>query len=71
MSSPTDLPLDVRDILDRPDVPDADAAEQAREVSTREGLAPASAWTFPLEVAEYDAAQQRIVVDDEDEDEYR
>jgi hypothetical protein len=68
MSSPTDLPLDVRDIFDRPDVSDADAAEQAREVSTREPLAPA--WTSSLEVDEYDAAEQRIVVED-DEDEYR
>ncbi len=61
----------MRDILDRPDVPDADAAEQAREISTREPPVPPSAWAFPLEVAEYDAAQQRIAVEDEDEDEYR
>ncbi|WP_131745491.1 hypothetical protein [Frankia sp. Cppng1_Ct_nod] len=69
MSSPTDLPLDVRDILDRPDVADADAAEQAREISADDRMT-APSWTSSLEVDEYDAAEQRIVVD-VDEDEYR
>ncbi|WP_131765476.1 hypothetical protein [Candidatus Protofrankia californiensis] len=70
MSSPTDLPFDVHDVLDRPDVPDADAAEQAREVLAHDPLPLAAPWPSSLEVDEYDAAEQRIIVD-VDEDEYR
>ncbi|WP_250286906.1 MULTISPECIES: hypothetical protein [unclassified Frankia] len=70
MTSPTDLPLDVHDVLDRPDVSDADAAEQAREVLTRDPLPLTASWPSSLEVDEYDAAEQQIVVD-VDEDEYR
>ncbi|ABW10376.1 conserved hypothetical protein [Parafrankia sp. EAN1pec] len=63
MRSPTDPPLDV---------PDADAAEQSRELrpsgTTQAGLVEGAQ---AREVDEFDAVEQSIVVDQDDEEEYR
>ncbi len=58
MSEPAELPLDA---------PDADRAEQEQEVVPAE---PPTGAPLPPEVDEYDAAEQSIVVE-LDEDEYR
>ncbi|WP_198946107.1 hypothetical protein [Pseudofrankia asymbiotica] len=58
MSAPTELPLDV---------PDADAAEQAREVRPDDSEAPPP---VVAEADEYDAVEQSLEVK-EDEDDYR
>ncbi|CAI7973636.1 MULTISPECIES: hypothetical protein [Parafrankia] len=66
MRSPTDPPLDV---------PDADAAEQSRELrpsgTTQAGLVEGAQGTQAREVDEFDAVEQSIVVDQDDEEEYR
>jgi hypothetical protein len=47
------------------DVPDADAAEQLREIHPTE---PEPLPPIPFDADEYDAAEQNIVVADDDED---
>ncbi|WP_018502234.1 hypothetical protein [Parafrankia discariae] len=66
MRSPTDPPLDV---------PDADAAEQSRELrpsgTPQGGPAEAAQSAEAREVDEFDAVEQSIVVEQDDEEEYR
>lgn len=62
MGTPTDLPLDV---------PEPDAAEQARELRHPEPVAPPAISRSDIaEVDEYDAVEQSLIVE-EDEDDYR
>jgi len=62
MSAPTELPLDV---------PDADAAEQAREVRPDVSPPPPPALVEEDEADEYDAVEQRLEVAQDEEDDYR
>jgi hypothetical protein len=58
MGAPADIPMDV---------PDADAAEQARDLRPEEPeVAPSSS----PEVNEFDAVEQSLIIE-EDEDDYR
>ncbi|MBL7500828.1 hypothetical protein I6A84_09360 [Frankia sp. CNm7] len=61
MGAPTELPLDV---------PDADAAEQARALRPDETPPRPPPLRERPEVDEYDAVEQSLVVED-DEDDYR
>jgi hypothetical protein len=58
MGAPADIPMDV---------PDADAAEQARDLRPGEAEVVASS---SAEVNEFDAVEQSLVIE-EDEDDYR
>jgi hypothetical protein len=67
MGAPANVPIGVPEI----DVPEGDAAEQARELrepgQAADGGGPAS---VEVEVDEFDAVEQSLVVED-DEDDYR
>jgi hypothetical protein len=62
MSAPTELPLDV---------PAADAAEQAREMRETRLDDPPAPPPIAAEADEYDAVEQSLEVEEEDEDAYR
>ncbi|SNQ45894.1 conserved hypothetical protein [Frankia canadensis] len=68
MSAPTDLPASGLPL----EAPDADAAEQAREVRPPQTAAgrPSAPAAPPAEVDEFDLVEQSIIVE-MDEDDYR
>ncbi|WP_462186503.1 MULTISPECIES: hypothetical protein [unclassified Frankia] len=67
MGAPTDLPASDLPI----EAPDADAVEQAREIRPAD---PAPRWlpsAPPVEADEYDVVEQSIVVETDEDDDYR
>jgi hypothetical protein len=64
MGAPINTPLEIPQ-----DVPAADAADQAREVRPAE--ADADSAPTPVEADEYDAVEQSLVVENDEEDDYR
>ncbi|MCK9893770.1 hypothetical protein [Frankia sp. AgB32] len=66
MGAPTDLPGSELPL----EAPDADAAEQAREVRPPQQVAPAVPAAPTVEVDEFDLVEQSIIVET-DEDDYR
>jgi hypothetical protein len=66
MGAPINTPLEIPQ-----DVPAADAADQAREVRPAEADADADSAPTSVEANEYDAVEQSLVVENDEEDDYR